>query len=698
MTCRVVVLICFAFWLASLNGQNLVPNPSFEDYTEDPSPNPTSCGLDPVHFWFTPTRSTDYFNADFSQQADGRGVPDNFGGYQLARTGQAYVGHQMFAPNDANSDYAEHYEVELLDTLTKDSFYRVELFLSYGNNSNGATGQYGVLFTEEAIGDSICIPAIEDNPTVINTEPQLSYRGDFLTDTLNWVPLCWVYQAQGGEKFMTLGAFGPLEDLLYLGPGLRYYYYADDVSVTPVPRPLAEPILADTVYWCSSEASVALSTTATHGSYLWSTGEASSSITVGEPGWYWVETYALDCALLRDSVWVALLDEAALDTGPPELHVCPEDFPLTLSTGSDLGSFSWSTGSTASSITLSAGGTYSVEQNYPCGIFRDTITVIVDEPAPLALAADSLICASDFVPYTLSASSVYDSYLWSTGATTASILISTPGTYSLTVTHPCGSFTASHTVSFLDPPALPVMVDTVLCAGEVFNYAAPAGYTSYEWSHGPQSASISVADTGTYTLVARHPCGDASTQLRLTYAPPLAVVLADLPVIPLGDQVRLQPQISSGNPVAWQWSPAEGLSCTDCPQPWLRPLQSGEYQLLVQDQYDCNATTRVSVVVDASQTKIYAPNAFSPNGDGVNDVWTLYAGPSTEKILALAVFDRWGGTVWQLTEEAANFPIDGWGGIIDGKSAATGVYVWWAEIRLINGEVVALQGEVVLVR
>jgi gliding motility-associated-like protein len=242
------------------------------------------------------------------------------------------------------------------------------------------------------------------------------------------------------------------------------------------------------------------------------------------------------------------------------------------------------------------------------------------------------------------------------------------------------------------------MVDTVLCAGEEFSYAAPAGYTSYEWSHGPQTASISLVDTGTYTLVARHPCGDASTQLRLTYAPPLIVTLADLPVIPLGERIRLQPQISSGVPEVWQWSPAEGLSCTDCPEPWLMPLQSGEYQLLVQDQYGCIATASVAVIVDASQPNLYAPNAFSPNDDGVNDQWTLYPGPAIDNILALDIYDRWGGSVWQLPAGAAGFPLTGWDGEIAGQPAAAGIYVWSAQIRLINGEVVSLKGEVLLVR
>lgn len=267
----------------------------------------------------------------------------------------------MFVLNDVNFDYVEYYEVELLDMLIKDSFYCVEFFLFYGNNFNGVIGQYGVLFMEEVIGDFICILVIEDNFMVINIEFQFSYRGDFLMDMFNWVFFCWVYQVQGGEKFMILGVFGLLEDLFYLGFGFRYYYYVDDVFVMFVFWLFVELILVDIVYWCSSEVSVVLSIIVVYGSYLWSIGEVSSSIIVGEFGWYWVEIYVLDCVLLCDSVWVVLLDEVVLDVGLLELYVCFEDFLFMLSIGFDLGSFSWSIGSIVSSIMFSVGGIYSVE-------------------------------------------------------------------------------------------------------------------------------------------------------------------------------------------------------------------------------------------------------------------------------------------------------------------------------------------------
>lgn len=692
------LLLFLFFCISTLNAQNLVPNPSFENYTATPGINPLICGLVPVHNWFTPSRSTDYYNADFNISSSNQGVPSNFNGYQQAYTGQAYTGLGVYSLDTFNTVYAEHLAVELIDTLQRDSFYRVEIFVSRAEESIEALGDFGILFTNEALGDTTCIPGFEDYPVPIDTEPHLRYSSAPFFDTDNWIPLCWLYKADGTEKFMTFGTFSMVPSYAYSGAGRSMYYYVDDASIIPVPLPIAEPIPTDTVYWCDNMASVELSTTAVHNSYLWSTGEEASSITVSDPGWYWVETYALDCSPLRDSVWVAVLDEAALDVGPPQLSVCPEDLPITLNTGIDAGTFSWNTGSTASSITLNTGGTYTVIQSYPCGIFRDTITVIIDEPVPLVLAPDSLICPNDFIPYTLSANTVYDAYLWSTGDTSTSILVTTPGTYSLTVPHPCGTFTASHTLDFLDIPDLPPMIDTVLCSGESFSFTAPHGYTSYEWSHGPQTASVTLADTGTYTLVARHPCGDASTQLQLTYETPLQLTIpAPAPVV-LGERVRLQPQINNGVPVLWQWSPAEGFSCADCPQPWLMPLESGNFQLLVEDQYGCTASTNVSVIVDASKPNIYVPNAFSPNGDGVNDQWTLYPGPAIDDILALEVYDRWGGKVWQLPEGGTPPSLNGWDGKIAGQLAATGVYVWLAQVRLINGEVVPLKGEVMLVR
>lgn len=683
----------------TLAAQNLVPNPSFEEYTSGLGANINSCGLVAVHYWFTPTLSTDYFNANFNVFSDNsRGIPNNINGYQLARTGQAYAGHAIFIPTHGNNEYAEHLEIELIDTLIRDSFYQVELFLSYANDSNGAAGQYGVLFTSEAIGDSLCIPNTENNPMVIPTLPQLEYRDTFLTDTLNWMQLCWIYQAAGNEKFMTLGAFGPLDELLYTGTGPAFYYYVDDVSVLPVSRPLADPILPDTVYWCEEDAAVTLTTANVHDSYQWSTGAVANSITVNAPGWYWVETYALDCSLLRDSVWVELLESSALDLGPPVLSVCPEDLPLVLGTGSELGAFVWNDGSTAATFTVGAAGQYTVVQQHPCLTFRDTLTILVDEPPPLALLPDTLVCAADFAPYTLMVPSVYATYTWSDGSTGNTILVNEPGTYTLNVTHPCGAFTASHTLAFADPPPLPSGVDTVLCAGAILAYAAPADYLEYAWSHGPQTAQVTLVDTGTYVLMASHPCGDAVTALRLQYASPLEVNIVPIPSLKLGESQQLQPQIVSGEPVSWAWSPAAGLSCTDCPEPALQPFESGVYELTVTDRYGCTATTSVAVTVTTAEVDLYAPNAFSPNSDGINDTWTIYPGPAISEILEINVFDRWGALVWALPESTAIFPPVGWDGHVNRKPASAGAYVWFAIVKLLNGEQRTFSGELVLVR
>lgn len=127
--------------------------------------------------------------------------------------------------------------------------------------------------------------------------------------------------------------------------------------------------------------------------------------------------------------------------------------------------------------------------------------VIVDEFVLLVLVLDSLICVSDFVFYILLVSFVYYSYLWSIGVIIVSILISIFGIYLFMVIYFCGSFMVSYMMSFFDLLVLLVMVDIVLCVGEVFNYVVLVGYISYEWLYGLQLVSISVVDMGIYILV-----------------------------------------------------------------------------------------------------------------------------------------------------------------------------------------------------
>jgi gliding motility-associated-like protein len=99
------------------------------------------------------------------------------------------------------------------------------------------------------------------------------------------------------------------------------------------------------------------------------------------------------------------------------------------------------------------------------------------------------------------------------------------------------------------------------------------------------------------------------------------------------------------------------------------------------------------------EVNIYVPNAFSPNGDGTNDVFMIFAGGnSIQTIRSFLVFDRWGETVYQYYDFEPNNPVYGWDGNHRETPMNSAVFVWFAEVELIDGSVELLKGDVSLVR
>jgi gliding motility-associated-like protein len=94
----------------------------------------------------------------------------------------------------------------------------------------------------------------------------------------------------------------------------------------------------------------------------------------------------------------------------------------------------------------------------------------------------------------------------------------------------------------------------------------------------------------------------------------------------------------------------------------------------------------------------YAPNAFSPNGDGINDRFTVFGGSDLEQIRSLQVFDRWGGLVYQQESLQPNDQDMAWDGKTKGLLAGEGVYVYSAEIVMNDGKFRTLSGKVSLLR
>lgn len=167
--------------------------------------------------------------------------------------------------------------------------------------------------------------------------------------------------------------------------------------------------------------------------------------------------------------------------------------------------------------------------------------------------------------------------------------------------------------------------------------------------------------------------------------------------INLGESIRLTPNVNRPQIAHWRWTPAKGLSCSDCESPNAQPLSSTIYKLAVIDTAGCigQDTLRITVAIPK---KTYMANIFSPNGDNLNDILYVQAGPEVQQVLSYQVFARNGSLVFSRTNIAPNDPQMGWDGKFDGVELPNGIFVWQLEILFLNGEREIFGGDVMLHR
>ena len=204
--------------------------------------------------------------------------------------------------------------------------------------------------------------------------------------------------------------------------------------------------------------------------------------------------------------------------------------------------------------------------------------------------------------------------------------------------------------------------------------------------------------TGFYQLTMLDADGNVSVQEFLLPNPPeLVLDMGGDIVVPLGESVTI-----TGNPsfpvAAWSWSPPDFLDCTDCPSALVQlPIYDVTYTLTASDANGCTVSGSVNILVKKERT-VFVPNAFSPNGDGINDYLTVFAGRQVAGIKAFKLFDRWGNNIYEFYNLPPNEVAYGWDGTFKGHKMDVGVYVWFAEVVFLDGEVEVFKGDVMLVR
>ncbi len=260
-------------------------------------------------------------------------------------------------------------------------------------------------------------------------------------------------------------------------------------------------------------------------------------------------------------------------------------------------------------------------------------------------------------------------------------------------------------VNVIQPATLTVMptADSI-CIGQSVLLIAN-GETTYNWSpaNGLSNANISNPlaspdTTTTYQVIGSDykSCFADTQYVKISvFNYPTINAGADV-TIPSGTTYQIN-AIGSPDIDSILWTPPTGLSCTNCFTPVAAPITTTTYIADVINNGGCKASDSITIIVLCNNNNLFIPNTFSPNGDGVNDVFYV-RGKGLSRVQSILIFNRWGQVVFEKKDFAANDPSAGWDGTINGKPGPVDVYVYTVEVICDNSQIVPYHGNVALIR
>jgi gliding motility-associated-like protein len=299
---------------------------------------------------------------------------------------------------------------------------------------------------------------------------------------------------------------------------------------------------------------------------------------------------------------------------------------------------------------------------------------------------------------TLLANSSGSCYLWDDGSTGRARSVNKEGQYWLQYFEGCGSKTDTFNVRFIALPKVPQLVHA--CPGEAeLEVSAPDSHSVYHytlrgesndvftWS-GAGSHKFTGLSAGQYIIqIAAESCDTVLHIEVVDYPKPQLIVQPTDTSIYYG--AALQLQVSGAQ---WYvWSPTAHLDTATIANPLAQPLKPTLYEVIGINEYGCRDTaySRVHINYDMPD---YIPNAFSPNGDGLNDVFRP-VGITYQKLSVFKVFNRYGNEVYSGTD-----PAQGWDGTYKGKPCEAGTYYYLIALVYPDGRTQSYKGDLTLIR
>lgn len=422
------------------------------------------------------------------------------------------------------------------------------------------------------------------------------------------------------------------------------------------------------------------------GTYLWSNGATTNNATFDDTysaSTIWLQITESGGCVSDDTISFTVYPDL-LNLGP-DLIKCKDASGITLTSNVSGGTFAWSTGQTTPSITVNPNisTTYWLEYSIgPSCVYRDSVTVTVPQD-DIDLGPDLMICEGG--TQTLSSNFIGAStYLWSTGANSPSIVLTSADVGSIwcsAVKDGC-TYTDTLLLSLIDLSNINLLDDTIRgCVGSPLTIQAASGYSNYQWSNGQTGASTSYSDYSSHLAYV-----EAQYQ-GCTITDSIYIYWDDVNfTLDLGNDTTaclingVQVQAPTG--IVW-FDGATDVSRTF--------YQSGSYWARFSS--GCGVVYDTVHIAEGGCVNglIYIPTAFTPNNDRLNDLFIIHSSNVTE--MHTQIYNRWGGLVFESNEIQPH-----WDGTFEGKFASEGSYMVEVSFTDIYGQRFSKTGVLVIYR
>ncbi len=393
--------------------------------------------------------------------------------------------------------------------------------------------------------------------------------------------------------------------------------------------------------------------------YEWSAGVLSDSLVVTGSGTYSVTVTSAAGCKNSDTISVELHDLLEVDLGN-DTSLCDKDMPLELSAPLLPGAgYLWSTGITGHQITAVYGGAYWLEMTKDGCKGSDTVYVHVVKTPEVYAGRDTTICISQ--PLRLGMQIPGASYLWNTGEASPYIQVSATGTYMLTVDLEGCIVSDTVQITAVPDPDIDLGGDRDICPEQTIILDATfSGSNSYRWNTGDTTPVLNATTAGLYavSVISEFGCAGSDSVL-LTFYP--------LPVVTLGPDTTVCEETPL---LLTPWAlHADSLIWSDgTVAPTLPVRYGGAY--IATGINKCGSASD-TITVQQIFCDIWLPNVFTPNGDGLNDVFRILGNTGRMEGVSFSIFNRWGERTFHTADK-----MKGWDGKQNGGDALLGTYVY----------------------